>query len=55
MPILNLNQILMTVEYQKWCNNFSDLPENIIEQLANSRSRNQFIAQVYADNHKKFG
>ena len=42
-------------EYKKWVNNFSDLPENIIEQLANSRSRNQFIAQVYAENHEKFG
>ena len=42
-------------EYQKWVNNFSDLPENIIEQLANSRSRNQFIAKVYAENQNKFG
>lgn len=42
-------------EYLKWVDNFSDLPESIIGQLANSRSRNQFIAQSYADNKNKYG
>ena len=39
-------------EYQKWMNSFRDLPENIIEQLANSRSRNEFIAKAYAKNER---
>ena len=42
-------------EYEKWINSFRDLPENIIEQLANSRSRNQFIAKAYAKKRDKFG
>lgn len=42
-------------EYEKWVNTFSDLPEYIIEQLANNRSRNQFIAKVYAKKRKKYG
>ncbi len=42
-------------EYEKWVNNFSDLPEYIIEQLANNRSRNQFIAKVYAKRRAKYG
>jgi superfamily II DNA or RNA helicase/5-methylcytosine-specific restriction endonuclease McrA len=42
-------------EYEKWVNSFRDLPENIIEQLATSRSRNQFIAKAYAKNRDKYG
>ena len=29
-------------------------PEDVIEQLANNRNRNQYIAQVYAENKDKF-
>lgn len=42
-------------EFQKWSGSFRDLPENIITQLANSRSRNQFIAKAYANNKDKYG
>lgn len=41
-------------QYNKWVNSFRDLPEEIIEQLANKRSRNQFIAKVYAKNQQKY-
>lgn len=41
-------------EYRKWSNSFKDLPENIIAQLANSRSRNQFIAKTYSKNRDKY-
>lgn len=41
-------------DYKRWINTFRDLPEDVIEQLANNRSRNQYIAQVYADNKDKF-
>ncbi|MEN6592505.1 MAG: DEAD/DEAH box helicase family protein [Methanobacterium sp.] len=41
-------------EYNKWINSFRDLPEDIIGQLANKRSRNQFIARVYAENKHKY-
>lgn len=41
-------------EYKKWVNSFRDLPEHVIEQLANNRSRNQYIARVYAENKDKF-
>lgn len=41
-------------EYNKWVDSFRDLPEHIIEQLANNRSRNQFIAKVYAENKHKY-
>lgn len=41
-------------EYKRWVNTFRDLPEDIIEQLANNKSRNQYIARVYAENKDKF-
>lgn len=42
-------------EYKKWVNTYRDLPENIIDQLAQNRSRNQFIARAYAKNKDKYG
>jgi len=42
-------------EYKKWVNTYRDLPENIIEQLAENRNRNQFIAKAYAENKDKYG
>ncbi len=41
-------------QYNKWVNSFRDLPEEIIGQLANKRSRNQFIARAYAENKHKY-
>lgn len=41
-------------EYKRWVNTFRDLPEDVIEQLANNKSRNQYIARVYAENKEKF-
>jgi superfamily II DNA or RNA helicase len=42
-------------EYQKWLGTFKDIPEEIIEELANSKERNGVIAQAYVDNRQKFG
>ena len=42
-------------EYQKWKKSFRDLPQNIIGQLADSRSRNEFIAHAYSKMRDKYG
>lgn len=42
-------------DYQKWLGTFKDIPEHVIEALANNVERNEFIAQAYADNRKTFG
>ena len=40
-------------DYKRWINTLI-IPEDVIEQLANNRNRNQYIAQVYAENKEKF-
>lgn len=42
-------------EYQKWVNTYQDIPEDIIEALANNRTRNQLIAEMYVQHRKEFG
>ncbi|AEG17855.1 DEAD/DEAH box helicase family protein [Methanobacterium paludis] len=42
-------------EYEKWIDTYSDLPKDIINQLADNRGRNQFIARAYAENKIKYG
>ena len=42
-------------EYEKWSSTYRDLPDQIIDQLAKNRSRNEYIATVYAQNKDHFG
>lgn len=42
-------------EFEKWRTSFRDIPENVVNQLAENRSRNQFIARTYAQNKEKYG
>ncbi len=42
-------------DFQKWVCNFGDVPEHIIDNLANNRERNALIAQTYLDNRKRYG
>jgi len=42
-------------EYQKWIGTFRDIPEDIITQMAENRSRNEYIAATYANNYEKYG
>lgn len=42
-------------EYEKWISTYRDLPESIIDSLASSRSRNEYIASHYAAERKKYG
>ncbi|NJL03387.1 MAG: DEAD/DEAH box helicase family protein [Chloroflexaceae bacterium] len=42
-------------DYAKWRHSYSDIPETIISQLAESRERNSYIAQMYADNRATYG
>lgn len=42
-------------EFQKWRGTYRDLPEEIITQLAQSRERNQFIADTYAQQRERYG
>jgi superfamily II DNA or RNA helicase len=42
-------------EYQKWIGTFRDIPEDIIEQLAETRARNEYIGATYVGNRKKYG
>ena len=44
-----------TAEFQKWLGTYRDLPEDIINTLAQNSERNAMIAQTYADNRLKFG
>ncbi len=42
-------------EYQKWMGAAGDLPEDVVEQLANSVDRNRYIAEHYAENQEQYG
>lgn len=42
-------------EYQKWIGTFQDIPENIIEQLAKNKQRNEHIGATYVGNREKYG
>lgn len=42
-------------EYEKWINTYRDLPDDVIDQLANNKQRNEFIARIYAENKDRFG
>lgn len=42
-------------DYQKWIGTYRDIPEDVIELLANNAERNGFIAETYAQNRKKYG
>jgi len=42
-------------EYQKWVGTFSDIPEDIITQMAENNDRNMFIADLYARNKDRYG
>ncbi len=42
-------------EYQKWLGTYRDLPESVIEGLAQNRDRNRLIAETYVRNRKRYG
>jgi superfamily II DNA or RNA helicase len=42
-------------DYQKWLGTFKDVPEYVVDELANNKERNAFIAKAYAENKKKYG
>ena len=42
-------------EYQKWVGTNRDLPEKVIDSLAQNRHRNAFVAAYYANNRERFG
>jgi superfamily II DNA or RNA helicase len=42
-------------EYNKWVKSYQELPENIIDKLAEDRDRNLFIAETYAINRERYG
>lgn len=42
-------------EFQKWINTYADLPENVIDELANSRERNALVADTYATGRDRYG
>lgn len=42
-------------EYARWRRSYRDLPEEIITLLAQSRERNRFIAQTYAEHRERYG
>ena len=42
-------------EYEKWRGTNRDIPENIINKLAENRKRNTFIVDTYIKNRKKYG
>jgi len=42
-------------EYQKWLGTYQDLPDHIIESLANNRQRNETIVNWYVSNKKRYG
>ncbi|WP_170320007.1 DEAD/DEAH box helicase family protein [Polyangium spumosum] len=44
-----------SAEYAKWLGTFKDVPEHVIDALADNKERNAFIAKVYADNRKQWG
>ncbi|MCB2205034.1 DEAD/DEAH box helicase family protein [bacterium] len=59
-PVLEQPSTLYTPEfdereYQMWMNTYRDLPENIIDQLAQSRERNAMIADTYVNKRELYG
>jgi len=42
-------------EYQKWVGTFRDIPEEIITQLAENKDRNNFIAEQYSRDKRRYG
>ena len=42
-------------EYEQWVGTNRDLPDNIINTLASSRERNDYIVGSYVSNRKKYG
>lgn len=42
-------------DYARWVKTFRDLPEDIIDRLARDTKRNEFIADHYARNKKRYG
>ncbi len=53
-PRTNVTPKFNEREYQKWVGTHRDLPEDIINELANNRERNAFIADWYANNRDKY-
>jgi superfamily II DNA or RNA helicase len=41
-------------EFARWAATYQDIPEHIVEQLANNADRNALIAKTYADNRGKY-
>lgn len=42
-------------EYEAWLASYRDLPERIIQHLAENRDRNEFIANYYVNGRERFG
>lgn len=42
-------------EYKKWLGTYQDLPDHIIESLANNRQRNETIVSWYVSNKERYG
>ncbi len=42
-------------DYEKWVGSSKDIPEYLIDELANNAERNAFIALEYAANREKYG
>ena len=42
-------------DFQKWVGTFGDLPEDVIDNLANNRERNTLIAETYVNGRAKYG
>lgn len=42
-------------EYEKWAGTNRDLPDSIINSLAKSRERNEYISGCYVNNREKYG
>lgn len=42
-------------EYRQWLGSYRDLPEEIIEQLARNRERNELIAGTYLQHRERYG
>jgi ATP-dependent helicase IRC3 len=51
----NFNPNFELREYEKWVGTFKDVPEGIIDQLAENKNRNMFIAEHYSRNKDKYG
>lgn len=42
-------------EYEKWLGTYKDIPEHVVDKLAENAERNAFIAKVYAENRNRWG